>query len=293
MTAALPTAPRGRNQSVKTETASDQTRVPRGSTTRYVNLADLQIDPQAQREFNPGWVKARISLFDPDSLGTITVNKRSDGHIYVIDGQHRVELLRAVGWGDQSVFANYFDRLTQAQEAAQFLRLNDSRVVSVFSKFQPRVTSGEPIACDIQRIVNAAGFAVVKGYGVGQKWQLCCVASLEFVYRGGHINTKGGPTALAKTLKVIDAAWGSEAIHYTGVVIEGIGLVFLRYGSAVSIEDLAEKLIPIRGGAAGLIAKAGQSRDVRGGRLGYNAAGVVVDLYNKGRRAGKLDAWWS
>lgn len=275
---------------VRSKPAAEKTRVPRGCSNRYVNIADIKIDPEAQRELLPGWVKARVGGFDPDKLGTITVNRRDGGELHAIDGQHRVELLRAVGWGDQSIFATYFEGLTQAEEAALFLALNDNRPVSTFAKFKPRVTAGEAVASDIQRIVNLAGFAIAKNAATGH---ITAVASLEYVYRGGRgSSAKGGPAALAKTLKTIDAAWGREAANFNGHVIEGVGLVHLRYAS-VNQEALVAKLTALRGGAAGLVAKGGQARDVRGGRMGFCVAGVIVDLYNKGRRAGKLEDWWA
>lgn len=61
--------------------------VPRSSSFRSLCIADLVIDPEAQRRLVDTWVKKEVPRFDPEKLGHIVVNKRTNGKLYVIDGQ--------------------------------------------------------------------------------------------------------------------------------------------------------------------------------------------------------------
>lgn len=256
-----------------------------------VPVSELNIDPEAQRKLNPGWVKAHVSIFDADLLGYILVNKRANGKMYVVDGQHRVELLRAVGWGDQNIHAEYREGLTQAEEAAWFRGRNDGKPIPPFDKFRVRITEGEPIACAINKIVTDHGLALSDQAKNGH---IVAVAALESVYRGGGIaSQKEGARALSDSLRAVIKAWGDQPSSVSGKIIQSIGLVELRYNGAIDQKALADKLAPFPGGAPGLLGKGKAMQEVRGKPLHHCIASIVVDVYNKGRRVGKLDAWES
>lgn len=271
---------------------SDSTRaVPHSSRIEWVLLSELRIDPEAQRALNKPWVKQRVSQFDADQLGYMVVNRRKDGHLYIIDGQHRAELLRAVGWGNQKVACELFDGLTQKEEAALFIARNTRINVRTFDKFRVRVTAGEPTAVDIHRIVLDCGLALsqqIKGEG-----QVNAVASLERIYRGAGITSgKNGAAVLSRALRTIQSAWGRESANFEGAIVEGVGLVLTRYNK-IDAGILAAKLGKFAGGAAGLRNKARQAREVHGGTLSRCIAGLIVERYNRGKSSAKLESWWS
>lgn len=256
-----------------------------------VLISDLHIDPEAQRKISPGWVKEHVPVFDVEQLGYIVVNKRATGFLYVVDGQHRVELMRAVGWGDQRIHAECFDGLTQAQEAALFIARNDRKAVSKFSKFKVQVTAKDPTACDIDRIVKEHGLLVSDQQMDGH---LCAVAALEKIYNGAGIaSPKEGPKALGKALDITVQAWGKQTSSVNGKVIEGLGMVFLRYNGAIKEKDMITKLRPIAGGAPGLLGKGRSQQDTSGRPLAHCIASIIVSMYNKGRTTSKLEAWES
>ncbi len=80
--------------------------------------------------------------------------------------------------------------------------------------------------------------------------------------------------------------------NFCGAIIEGIGLVKLRYGQHAENNMLAKRLARCSGGASGLLGKARGSREIHGGPVARNVAAVVVDLYNRRKRGNKLESWW-
>lgn len=263
--------------------------VPRKSKLEWVSISALRVDPEAQRSLNAGWVKSHVSEFDPDQLGFVLVNKRA-GKYYVIDGQHRIALLRAVGWGDQLLQVEVFEDLSLAEEAALFLERNDRLNIRTFDKFRISVTANDPVACDIDRIVRAQGLAINVEK---QDGHIAAVRALEFVYRGGGLTSrKETPDVLAKTLATIKDSWGKNASGFEGKIIEGIGLAYLRYDGGIDRKVMAEKLGKASGGPAGIVGRAKALKDMKGRTLSHCVAAVVVDQYNQGRRT-KLADWWS
>lgn len=271
--------------------AKNQTQVPHSSSLRWVPIAELKIDPSAQRGLRANWVKAHVNDFDAEQLGYIVVNRRSDGKLYVIDGQHRVALLREIGWGDQQIQCECFEGLNQADEAELFLARNDRITVRKYDKFRVAVTAGEEIQNDIDRIVRHQGLTISDQASEGH---ITAVAALEKVYTGSSIaSAKEGPAALARTLRAIQRAWGKAASTFHGQIIHGMGLVQLRYNGKLNQDELADKLAPFSGGAPGLLGKAKAIQDMRGRPMPHCVASVIVDAYNKGRSKGRIQDWWA
>ena len=259
------------------------------STFKMVPVQALLIDPEAQRRLDRKWVRAHIPAFDPEQLGYIVVNKRADGKMYVVDGQHRVELIRSVGWGDQNVHAEYYAGLILRQEAALFLARNDRRALRITDKFRIRILAEDADAIGIAKIVQEQGLIVS---AASQDGHITAIAALEAVYRGGGIaGEKEGRRALADSLRVILRAWGNQSAALHGHVIKAIGMVELRYNGALDQHMLAKKLAPFPGGAPGLIGKARSMQELNGKPLHHCAASIIVERYNRGLRTGKIETW--
>ncbi|QEX37296.1 ParB/Srx family N-terminal domain-containing protein [Staphylococcus lugdunensis] len=61
---------------------------------RNLNVMGLMTDMSYQSPVKENQVKRILKNFDKDSLDAITVNLRPNGFYYIIDGQHRVEVLK-------------------------------------------------------------------------------------------------------------------------------------------------------------------------------------------------------
>ena len=263
----------------------------RSTVIRWIPVTELKIDQDAQRGLNNAWVAAEAKEFDPEKLGLIVINKRKDGLMYIVDGQHRVAIILFLGWDDQSVPCEYFEGRTQQQEAGLFLSRNNRRSVRPYDRFRVRVTAKEPIACRIYTIVASFGLAV-SNYGDGVA-RVTAVSAMERVYRGEGISKTDGPNALKEALTIIIESWGKESKSFAGIIIEGIGLAKLKYGKELNNNNLVKRLAKFTGGAAGLIGKARSSQEIHGQSIPRNCAAVIVDHYNRGKSVGKLEIWWS
>lgn len=257
----------------------------------WLPVAEMKVHPPAQRLLRRAWIRRHVAAFDANQLGVICVSRRADGSLWLIDGQHRVELIRAVGWGDQALYCEIFEGLTVQQEAAMFLVRNDRISVRAFDKFTAGVTAGEDSCPAINKLVSDLGLCIAEGNRDGS---ISAVRALQSIYSGaGVASGRDGTVALRSTLETIVAAWGKSSTNFKAEVIGGLGLIYLRYGQKIDRDALVLRLGKIAGGAAKLIQQGRSAREFHGGSIAYAVGAVIVQGYNRGRSTRKLDGWWS
>ena len=245
----------------------------------------LRIHPNAQRDLVPSRVKKLMDTLDLDAVGVFHAVQYeiSGGGLgpWVVDGQHRLAALMRHGFGEWVVDVKlHLDVTNDAEAAALFLKLNDRSPVSSFDKFNNEVTACNETACGVLKQVTARGIKIAREPGDGK---VRCVTAMQRVY-----GFDGG-FALARTLDTILGAWGRTEAALDGKIVEGLGIVFNTYGDAVDHAALVKKLAKHAGGASGVLGDARAMRSHRNAPVPRCVAEVVVDLYNVGRRSGKLD----
>jgi hypothetical protein len=257
-------------------------RLERAARLRWVPLRLMRVNPLAQRDLNRAWVAQLAACFDPERLGAPVVSYRGDWY-WLLDGQHRVEAYKLWlgAWEDQEIQCWCYQGLTEAKEAGQFLRLNDTLTVGAFAKFKVAVAAGRDAEADVDRIARALGLRIAAGRAGGG---ICAVATLRRVY------DRAGPAVLARALRIIRDAYGDAGLD--GPVIDGIALLCQRYDGDLSERHAVERLAAARGGVHGLVSRAGQLRQGTGAAQAECVAAAAVELINRGNGRNKVASWW-
>lgn len=252
------------------------------SRMQKVRVDTLQPHPLAQRELVPARLKKLSAHLDLDAIGVLHVVQypiNGKTAMWIIDGQHRWRALLDHGFGEWEVEVKlHADATDHARASALFLRLNDRSPVRPFDKFENRLRAKEDEAIAINDIAIAHHMKVSKQAGPGH---LVGIATLERTYR------LDDGKALDKTLGVVSEAWGLRAVDSS--LIEGIGLVFARYDGTVDQPALIKKLSKYPGSATGLVGDGRGLMEYRKASLARCIAERVIDTYNLGRRAEKLE----
>ncbi|MDP9102232.1 MAG: hypothetical protein M3N21_08825 [Actinomycetota bacterium] len=259
---------------------SSKNRVEREARLRWVPIALMAVSSLAQRECNQARVDHLAADFDLEQLGTPTVNHRG-GQFWIIDGQHRIEALKQIGWGDQQVQCWAYEDLTEQEEAERFLKLNDVLAVNAMSKFRTAVTAGREVECDIDRIVRAQGLVVSRDKIPGA---IGAVGTLRRIY------DRAGPGVLGRALALARDAYGDSGMDAS--VLDGLGLMVGRYDPDLDIPAVVLKLRNAFGGVHGLLGKAETLRRTTGNQKAHCVAAAAVEIVNQGRGGKKLPAWW-
>jgi hypothetical protein len=260
--------------------ANVDTRVQRSARLRWVPIEAMRVNPLAQRDLNRQRVDHLAANFDPEQIGSPTVNAR-DGEYYIIDGQHRIAAMKAVGWGDQSVQCWTYDGLSEQEEADAFLKINDTLSVSALDRFRSGVSAGRDVECDIDRIVRALGLCVSRDKVAGA---IAAVGTLQRVYK------RSGPFTLSRALRIIRDAYGDAGLE--GPVVDGMGMLCQRYNGELDEDALVKRLSEAHGGVGGLMNKAEVTRKTTGRSRAECVASAAVDIINRGRGGKKLADWW-
>lgn len=247
---------------------------------RWVPLDAMRVNDHAQRELNNARVDRIMANLDLEQIGTPTVNLR-EGNYYIIDGQHRVQALRNYGFGSDSIQCWTYEGLSEEAEAEMFLKLNDTLVVDLMSKFKVGVQAGREEDCDINRIVLAQGLKITREKVDGG---IAAVGTVQRVYR-----RYGGPT-LGRSLRIIRDGFGDAGLEAS--VIDGMGRVAAQFNGSLSDDHMVKNLRTMRGGVAGLLNMAETTRRQMGIQKGDAVAANIVVVYNRDKRGkGKLPDW--
>jgi hypothetical protein len=255
-------------------------------------VSKLTVDETVNtRRLDGAWVDRHVAVYDPDALGIVSVSRRAGGQYVILDGQHRAELMRRAGHGNDTVDCRVYEGLTVAQEAALFRKLNDSRKVQPLALFLAKRAEGDEAALAITEIAEAFGWEISNRQAYNN---IVAVASLQQIYRGGPAQVgarSGNAEAVSLVLQSVTRAWGHrrDAVH--GDLLAGIGLVFLRDRDRVDPVALAERLAGYPGGPGGVLGAGRGVRQLQGGTVAAGVADTVIRLYNKSKRSGRLENW--
>jgi hypothetical protein len=246
----------------------------------------LVVDHDVQRPLDTVRVAQIAADFEREAFGVIHISQRDDGSIVIIDGQHRVAAVNVIGRGEIPVDAVIWTGLSKAEEAAMFRRLNNTRQVQVLDRFRIRIVEGDPVACTLNQLLESHGWTIRKA---GARGSFFAVAAIEKLYRA---RDGGDFDSCDMVVRIATAAWGHDSNGLRAEIVSGLGALVRRY-PGLDTAKLVTELGKMEGGPLGLIGKAKQLRDIRGGKISDSMAEILINLHNKQRKLNRLPAWGS
>ncbi|MFD4349501.1 DUF6551 family protein [Streptomyces coelicoflavus] len=244
-----------------------------------VKVADLLIDPQAQRTLNERRAQTIASNLVREAVGTIIVSERGDGSRYIVDGQHRKRASELAGL--ETIRADIHYGLTQEQEAILFLIKNrESHKPRPIDEYHVGLTGGVPLFVDTDRVLQAHQLSL----GSSSTNSIGAVSGVL------QITDRYGAAVLDRTLTIAEEAWGRSSDSWDGMLLGGIGMFLGRHGEVVNDSELAKKLERVgtaakwRSQILSASSNGGFNNSGTGSRISV-AYRLVLDSWNKGRRA--------
>jgi hypothetical protein len=253
----------------------------RQSHLRWVPADELNVNPVAQREFRPAWAETILSQFDINKFQVPHVNRREDGSLYIMEGQHGIWAYRQYFGEGEQINVWMYEGLSEQEEAEFFLSLNNKKTIDAMSRFKVSVTANRELESDIDRIVRANGCFV--GLSSEPNY-ISAVGTLTRIY------SQYGPRVLGATLRVISGAFSEGGFERP--VLLGVAMVLARYADIVDEVHLVKQLAKIRNGWKGLVQKTSLTQATMGVKQPEAAAAAVVEFYNAGRGGKRLTPWF-
>lgn len=189
----------------------------------WVSVGALQIDESYQRSIEtPQSQKLIVEIatnWDWRLCPPLTVSKRSDDTLYIIDGQHRwaAAKMRA----DIPHLPAMISRFeTSIAEAKFFVAVNTARrQPSALDRFHAQCVAGDEESLAIRSIVEEIGLRVGRSNHKIHDREVCCVAIMRRLYR------QYGAVLLQAALVDMAEAWPGEGLRCANELLPGIVLL--------------------------------------------------------------------
>jgi len=194
---------------------------------RTVKIDDLRIDNSYQRPLKEGHIADIMMYFNWEGFGTPVIGRRSNGGLWLIDGQQRITAAQRLG--ATKVGVEVRESTGPKYEASLFHLLNSTSVVPTKMQiFRAALRAGNKNAVAINKAVKAAGFKIhldVVNYS-GNEWPyIRALSRLEKLFK------YGGAKFLTEVLSLIGETWPEEDDAVREDVIGGMHrfIRFTRY----------------------------------------------------------------
>lgn len=203
-------------------------------------LADLKVDESYQRSIDNDSSKAlirRIAMhWDWRVFNPLTVSRRADGTLWVVDGQHRLAAarLRRDMFDIPCVVTSYDSR---ADEARTFVTMNiQRRAMGALDLFRAALATSDGKATEIEVLINAAGLTLAK-HSNFTAWKAGEVSNIGGI-RACH--RKYGREVTAQALLALSRAFTGQVLRYAGTIFSALGEFIGRkaYDGALDLETL-------------------------------------------------------
>jgi hypothetical protein len=259
------------------------------SEIRTVKLEELTVDPKVQRQLDQSRVRKLARDWDRDMEGVLTVSLREweatpgdsgesfgQSELVVLDGQTRMEAARIAGV--TALRAEVFEGLSEAQEAAIFLKHNDRKAVTPRDRFRLSVVALDEKALTIRDIAADHGW-FLQGMPQPEKGfrMFSAISAAEKVY------DYDGGKALRRAFDVIDRAWGRAPGVVCSESVYGLGQLFGENPTGLDAAGLVHKLGKL-GFNTYVSAISDRRRTHPGTSIRSASLEWTVELYNRGRR---------
>lgn len=129
--------------------------------TGSIFLHEAFVNNTYGRPLMPNLVNKIKDTFDADKLGLIVVYTEDWKTYEIIDGQHRVEVLRQLYGNDMQIYVYVLENLTLEQRAQYYFDYNVGRKsLTALDKFKARIAYNDSIAITVHELAKANGVLI-------------------------------------------------------------------------------------------------------------------------------------
>jgi hypothetical protein len=243
-------------------------------TIEELYLGDLEVPREYQRQLKERTVRQIVANFDSALVGVLTVGRDAAGRLWLIDGQHRWEAL--VELGHERWHCEVLHGLSISRQAGIYTGRNTRRIaIDRLDAFRAAHVAGDPAARAIAATLSRHGYGVAGHSGRRTADQVGCVGALR------EINSWGD---LDETMATVRAAWSGDIDATLADLLQGVAAV-LHLHSEVNRRDLVRdwSRVTVAEVLSGARLRSAGTSDRR---RWTHVAAVLVETYNRGRRAG-------
>lgn len=243
---------------------------------KELDVNELKLANYQRNQLSASRIKEYANKFDWDIFGVPLVSYR-DGQYWIVDGQHRVEVLKLLGI--QTVLCQVLTGLNYEEEAMKFVSLNsEHKNLNASEKFHGKVEGRDNGAVEIYNIMTQNGLSYSKKCCKNGGQPVSAIACVEKIYK------EKGASHLNRVLNILIQACCGEKAAFQACILFGLS-TFLSTSRGVSDGILISCLEKKGAGYVKLKAQMEASENgvssSGGGGSNFNyVAKVIRDLYH-------------
>lgn len=189
-------------------------------------IGDLNIDTRYQRSIEGGPSQTlirKIAMFwDWSLFNPLTVARRADGTLWVVDGQHRLAAARLRNdlYDLPCVVTPYHN---VEDEAASFVAMNvQRRALNAIDLFKAGLAAGDETSTVINGLIEVAGLSLAP-HSNFTTWKPGMISNIAGVRES--FKRYGGPVTL-RALRTLAQAFNGQVLRYGGTIFGGLAVFY-------------------------------------------------------------------
>jgi hypothetical protein len=251
--------------------------IPCRQTFGWVWIRDMEMAPPAWgRAIRESDARRYAADFDADAIGTLCIWHRPDlpvmhGRYVILDGQHRCQACRLVGYNDSQVSCLLYEGLSPARAAELSRNLQDRRNLHALDRHNANVAALESRAVDIDKRLRFLDLTLASQSRAGDRRRLSAIGTIYTVW-----DRMTGP-GLERVLTICGTAWDWTSAGLSMNCLKLVMTVCAAHNGTLDDAHLAAAL-STRSPAQWI------AKDVTPQRSLASIAQDVVIAYNRGTR---------
>ena len=246
---------------------------------KYLYLSELYSGQPYQRPVKDSDVNKLSLEWAPRLLTPLVVSYR-DGKYYLVDGQHRVCVLRQKNDGkDTAVLCRVFRGLTYEQEAELYYKLDRAKGhLRLPHATKALLESGsDPELVEVSRLLEEAGFIWALDKPTGKDFEIASTRTVINAYR-----LLGG-TSFSRMLLLLAKTWHGAPSSLKSYVLSGMALFVKTYETELKDATFIKRMSTVD--PEEIIRRGKADFSTTNASLRY--ARVIWDKYNGHQRGGR------
>lgn len=263
----------------------NQTEKSKSISLGYVRIAEMMRLPQGNRDVKDANLSALKRKWNDAHVGVFVLSLRADGAYYILDGQHRHELMLRAGRGRDQFPAEIHLGLTPDEELKLCRDINVTRKQwTAADKFKMDLAIQSPDAIEITRIVEKHGLSINLTDGDRSNGRIAGIGALTRIYT----SYQGG--ALDEVLGALVAAFGTNS-GFASILMKGVAEFVATYRDHPNYSRAGLVRALSYTTATRLEAEGAQARDMLGLGSTEGVAYQVLRGFNHKKRSTRLPDW--
>lgn len=239
--------------------------------------SELRVDERYQRSIKDSQVKRAIGEFNINIINPPKVNRRDDGHYYIMDGDHTVTIWKQK-YGNKPIKCRVYNGLTWKEEAEIFLAQNGvASAVTKKEKLNTRYNMGDTDVCQMVDAAKQCGVGVAFYKASNANGKCNATDAMFEVYK------RVGEKTFQDILDVIMQAWGGEKESLYSGFLKGLCKFYELYNGRFTKRALIESL---RANSPQYYIREAKNR--ASGNLAVRYCWTFLKAYNKKRSSNRL-----